>query len=141
MPGNNHWDTNYRAYQEGPVEFRYALRPHGGYDPAAASRLAVEMSQPLLASVANSGAPAVPLLKIESPDVLALALKPSEDGKAWIVRLFGASGEDRMARLHWSAPTPSQIWQSDLSEKPIKTADGEIAVAGWDLVTVRADRR
>jgi hypothetical protein len=138
---NNHWGTNYRAYQEGPVEFRYALRPHGGYDPAAASRLAVEMSQPLLASVANSGAPAVPLLKIESPDVLALALKPSEDGKAWIVRLFGASGEDRMARLHWSAPTPSQIWQSDLSEKPIKTADGEIAVAGWDLVTVRADRR
>lgn len=138
---NNHWGTNYRAYQEGPVEFRYALRPHGGYDPAAASRLAIGMSQPLLASAASADAPAAPLLKIEPPDVLALALKPSEDGKAWIVRLFGASGEDRMARLHWSAPTPSRIWVSDLSEKPVKTADREIAVAGWDLVTVRADRR
>jgi alpha-mannosidase len=137
---NNHWSTNYRAYQEGPVEFRYALRPHSGYDPAAASRLAIGMSQPLLTSAASATAPTAPLLKIEPPDVLALTLKPSEDGKAWIVRLFGASGEDRMARLHWSAPTPSQFWLSDLTEKPIEKADREIAVAGWGLVTVRADR-
>ena len=26
---NNHWGTNYLAYQDGPVEFRYAFRPHG----------------------------------------------------------------------------------------------------------------
>jgi alpha-mannosidase len=137
---NNHWSTNYRAYQEGAVEFRYALRPHGGYDPAAASRLAIGMSQPLLASAASATTPTAPLLKIEPPDVLALTLKPSDDDKALIVRLFGASGEDRIARLHWSAPTPSQLWLSDVTEKPIKKVDREIAVAGWDLVTVRADR-
>ena len=27
---NNHWHTNYRAYQEGPVQFRFVLRPHRG---------------------------------------------------------------------------------------------------------------
>jgi hypothetical protein len=136
---NNHWGTNYRACQEGAVEFRYALRAHSGYDAAAASRLAIGLSQPLLASAAGSNSPAPPLLQIEPPDVLALALKPSEDGNAWIVRLFGASGEDRTAKLRWPHPTQPRIWLSDLSEKPIKALDQEIAVAGWDLVALRVD--
>jgi len=86
------------------VEFRYALRAHSGYDAAAASRLAIGLSQPLLASAAGSNSPAPPLLQIEPPDVLALALKPSEDGNAWIVRLFGASGEDRTANCAGLTP-------------------------------------
>jgi alpha-mannosidase len=136
---NNHWSTNYRAYQDGVVEFRYALRAHRGYDPAAASRLALGLSQPLLASVASVNPLSMPLLQIEPRDVLALTLKPSDDGHAWIVRLFGASGEQRKATLRWSAPTPPRLWLSDLSEKPLKALDGEIPVPAWDLVTLRAD--
>jgi alpha-mannosidase len=137
---NNHWSTNYRAYQEGAVEFRYALRAHGGYDPAAASRLSIGLSQPLLASVASSRPQSPPLVHIEPSDVLALALKPSEDGQAWIVRLFGASGEERRAKLLWSTSVQPRLWLSDLSEKPIRPLGQEITVAGWDLVTVRANR-
>lgn len=137
---NNHWETNYRAYQEGVVEFRYALRAHGGYDPAAASRFSIGLSQPLLASPAISESPAPSLLRIEPADVLALALKPSDDGRGLIVRLFGASGEDRNAQLHWSEPAHRRIWLSDLSEVPIKAIGQEIPVAGWDLVTLRAER-
>ena len=136
---NNHWGTNYRAYQEGPVQFRYALRAHRGYDPAAASRFAIGLSQPLFGSAANSSPLLAPLLRIEPEDVLALTLKPSDDGNARIVRLFGASGEDRKAILHWSALTAPKVWLSDLSEKPIESVEREIAVAGWELVTVRAD--
>jgi hypothetical protein len=137
---NNHWETNYRAYQEGVVEFRYALRANKGYNPAAASQFAIGLSQPLVASVANSKAPSPSLLQIEPADVLALTLKPSDDGNAWIIRLFGASGEERKARLHWSTRPPSRLWLSDLSEKPIEPLKEEISVSGWDLVTVRADR-
>ena len=46
---NNHWGTNYRAYQEGPTVFRFVLRPHRRRDPAEASRFATGFSQPLLA--------------------------------------------------------------------------------------------
>ena len=137
---NNHWGTNYRAYQEGVIEFRYALRPHRGYDPAAASRLAIGLSQPLIASSASSAAPSSSLLQIEPADVLALALKPSDDGNALIVRLFGASGKERKARLSWSTPTPPRLWLSDVSEKRLKPLGREVTVAGWELVTVRADR-
>ena len=33
---NNHWGTNYRAYQDGPTVFRFILRPHGRRDAADA---------------------------------------------------------------------------------------------------------
>jgi alpha-mannosidase len=47
---NNHWGTNYRAYQEGPTWFRFLLRPHLGTTPDAATRFATGFSQPLLAT-------------------------------------------------------------------------------------------
>ena len=136
---NNHWGTNYRAYQSGQVEFRYALRPHRGYDPVAASRLAIGLSQPLLASGAAAHPPSGSLFHIEPADVLALACKPSQDGAGWIVRLFGASGEDRRVKLRWKGDRAVKIARSNLSEKPIESIAGEIDVAAWDLVTLRIE--
>jgi len=136
---NNHWGTNYRAYQESVVEFRYALRPHGGYDAAEASRFAIGLSQPLVATVASAGAVATPLLRVEPEDVLALMLKTSDDGAGTVIRLFGASGEERKAKVTWTTGAP-QMWLSDLSEHRGKRVEGEVLVAGWDLVTLRADR-
>jgi alpha-mannosidase len=81
-----------------------------------------------------------PLLRIEPPDVLALTLKTSEDGASSIVRLFGASGQDRPAKLTWPSTKAPKLWLSDLSERRISEINGEIGVAGWDLVTVRVDR-
>jgi alpha-mannosidase len=137
---NNHWETNYRAYQEGPVEFRYALRPHTGYNSAAASRLAIGMSEPLLVSVANSDPTQPPLLRVEPADVLALTLKQSDDAGALIIRLFGASGEKRNAKLIWPSPTAPKLWRSNLSEERVEAIHGEITVAAWDLITIRVDR-
>ena len=55
---NNHWGTNYRAYQEGPVVFRFILRPHTGRgSDAEASRFATEFSQPLVAVPGRGRAP------------------------------------------------------------------------------------
>lgn len=137
---NNHWHTNYRAYQEGFVEFRYALRPHAGYDPVAAARFATGLSQPLLAAAASGAAPASsPLLQVEPSDVLVTTLKPADDGKAWIIRLFGASGQDRQVKLVWSSPQPKAVSLSDLSEKPGAAAGDSITVSGWGLVTVRSE--
>src|SRR5271163_115286 len=67
---NNHWGTNYRAYQDGLIEFRYAFRPHGGYDPAAASRFAIGMSQPLVASAKGQRSRTALKLRIDQEDVL-----------------------------------------------------------------------
>ena len=138
---NNHWGTNYRAYQEGVVIFRYAIRPHTGYDAAAASRFATGLSQPLIAIAAGGPSVASPaLLRVEPEEVLVTAIKPSDDGKAWIVRLFGASGEDRAAKLTWSTPRPKNVWLSGLSEEPGTRTSDMVTVRGWELVTLRAER-
>jgi alpha-mannosidase len=137
---NNHWGTNYRAYQEGPVTFRYGLRLHQGYDPAASARFATGITQPLLATGAGTVKALYPLLRVEPSDVLVTALKPSDDGQAWIVRLFGASGKDRDAILTWSSPGPRKVWISDTSERAKRPAEQRVTVPGWGLVTLRADR-
>jgi Glycosyl hydrolases family 38 C-terminal beta sandwich domain len=75
--------------------------------------------------------------QIEPPDVLALALKPSDDDDAWMARLFGASGQQRNVKLNWCTPAPHRVWLSDLSEQPL---DQEVTLAAWDAVTSRAGR-
>ena len=136
---NNHWGTNYRAYQEGPTIFRFILRPHRELDPAEASRFATGFSQPLLARLGEAKPFSTPLLQVSPPDVLVSALKPSDDGKAWIVRLFGASGKTRSATLRWGKQAPQAVLLSDTSERSRAKAPDPITVPGYGLVTLRAE--
>lgn len=136
---NNHWGTNYRAHQEGLVEFRYALRPHKGYDPAAASRFAIDLSQPVVVSAAGQSSPSAFNLRIDPIDVLLQECKPSADGRAWIVQLFGASGESRKASLTRVDNMPIKIWRSNLSEKPIELLGTQVEVPAWELVILRIE--
>jgi alpha-mannosidase len=137
---NNHWGTNYRAYQEGLVSFRYALRPHGKYDPAEAARFSTDLSEPLIVLAASGNEPPrQSLLRVEPADVLVQTLKPSDDGRAWIVRLFGAGGKDRTAKLTWAMPVPTKISISDLSEVAGQPTGDKVKVPGWGLVTLRAE--
>jgi hypothetical protein len=139
---NNHWGTNYRAYQEGPVAFRYALRPHLRWTPADASRLATGLSQPLIVTPARGPQPrSEPLLTLSTDDVLVTALKPSDDGKAWVVRLYGASGRDCDVTLAWASPGPERTWLSDTSERSLQEAGKTVSVPAWGIVTLRAERR
>ena len=136
---NNHWGTNYRAYQDGLIEFRYAVRPHGGYDPAAASRFAIGLSQPLIASAQGQRSRTALKLRIDQEDVLLQECKRSADGSAWIVMLFGAAGENRKANLTWTDDTPIKIWRSDFRERPLERLGTQVEVPAWELVTLRIE--
>jgi alpha-mannosidase len=136
---NNHWGTNYRAYQEGSVEFRYALRPHDRYDPAAASRFAIGMSQPLVSSAKGQRSPAALKLHIDWDDVLVQQCKRSTDGNAWIVSLFGASGENRAVSLRSVDNTSIKAWRSNLREQPLERLGTMVVVPAWELLTLRIE--
>jgi len=139
---NNHWGTNYCAYQEGPTVFRFILRPHGPRDPAQAARFATGFSQPLLATGARGAKPSgTPFLSVEPDDVLVTALKPSDDGGAVIVRLFGTSAQARSARLRWGAATPKGVFLTDTSEHAGKPVGDRIEVPASGLVSLRAEFR
>ncbi len=136
---NNHWHTNYRADQEGPTVFRYIIRPHGRADAAAVSDFAVECSQPLLAVPARGPEPKGAPLQVGGAGVQVTALKPSDDGRALIVRLFGASGKAPKTELKWADPAPKAMWLSDTSEQPLRKISGLIEVPAYGIVTVRAE--
>jgi hypothetical protein len=137
---NNHWHTNYKADQSGPTTFRYALQPHKQYDPMAAQRFGIECSQPLLAIPATGEAPnEQSLFQLDTADVLVASVKPSADGKAQIVRLFGAAGKPAKASLRWNDATPKTVYLSNLAEDRIAIAPGPINVQPWEIVTLRVE--
>jgi alpha-mannosidase len=136
---NNHWHTNYRAEQEGATVFRYAIRPHKRFAADDAAKFGVACSQPLVVVPAEGAAPAKPRLRVSSDKVLVAGLKPSDDGKGWIVRLFGASGKAETVKLAWANPAPTQVWLSNTSEQPREKAGPTIEVPGWGIVTLRAE--
>jgi hypothetical protein len=136
---NNHWGTNYRAYQEGPTVFRFILRPHGRRDPVEATRFATGFSQPLIPVPASGDKPSgQPLLTVEPPAMIVESLKPSDDGKALIVRLFNPSPAAQTATVKWGA-APPQVSLSNTSEKPGAAVNGALTLPSQGLVTLRAE--
>jgi alpha-mannosidase len=80
-----------------------------------------------------------PLLSLSTDDVIVSALKPSDDGKATIVRLYGASGRDTDVTLVWGPAGPTRTWLSDTSERPLTEAGKTVSVPAWGIVTLRAE--
>jgi hypothetical protein len=135
---NNHWHTNYRADQEGPTWFRFAIRPHGAYDSVAATRFGLEITEPLMAAPANGPAPLASRLSLVPASVIATAFKPSDDGKALIVRLFNPTDQPQTARLKWSQPV-SQTWLSSAREDQGQKAPEAIRLAKFGMATLRVE--
>ena len=137
---NNHWHTNYRAEQSGPTTFRYALLPHRQYDPIAAQRFGMACSQPLVAVPAHGAAPnGRSFLELDTPDVIVASIKPSGDGKAQIVRLFGAAGKQAKVSLRWGDAAAKTVYVSNLGEDRVAAAAGPIDVGAWEIVTLRVE--
>jgi alpha-mannosidase len=138
---NNHWGTNYRAYQAGPVVFRYVLRPHRGPgSDVEATRCAIGYSQPLVAVPGRGPAPdGRSLVRVEPAEVIVTAMKPSDDGRAIIMRLLAVSNQQQDVRLIWSSLPPERTWISDTSERPRKEMGEAVRIPGWGLTTLRVE--
>lgn len=138
---NNYWETNYKADNEGEFVFRYALRPHRQFDPAAATRFGIEQSQPLVVVPVAKDAPALrSMFSVEPPAVLLTSLKPSEDGKALMLRLWNAGDRPAKARVNWAAFQPKRVALSSPKEDEGAAWSGtELPPLG--IVTLRATRK
>jgi hypothetical protein len=137
---NNHWETNYKADQEGWITFRYVLRPHaGGYDAVEAQRFGRGVCQPLQVLAANPDKPAAaPLLTVGDPGVIVSSVRPSRDGKALIVRLFNATETPRETTLTWGRPMGA-VSISNPMEDIVSPAAPSVALAQYEMVTLRVE--
>jgi hypothetical protein len=71
---------------------------------------------------------------------IPVALKPGDDGKAWIARFVEAAGKAEKFTIFWAASEPPQLRLTDTSERPLQKLDNVITVPARGLVTVRAQR-
>ena len=136
---NNHWETNYRAYQDGIITFRYALQPHKVFDAVASTKIASGLAQPLIVTPAAGELLAAPRLQLSSTRLVVLVLKPSTDGKAWMVTLFNPGEQPQSTALSWAGAVGAAHY-SNTAEEAQAAVDGQITLAGQDVVTIRVEK-
>ena len=140
---NNYWHTNYKADQAGPIPLRYSIRLHGAYDPDEAAKFGLERSRPLVAAAAGPSAAAgpgtraaKPLFGLATDGLIATSLRPSLDGRGWILRLYNPSDRAREGRL----AAGGAVSRSDAEESRGEPVTGPIRLAPFEIATLRIDR-
>jgi alpha-mannosidase len=135
---NNYWETNYKAGQQGPTTFRYSIMPHRRFDSAGAARFGIGSSRPLIVVPVDGKAPVKSsILTVEPEAVIVTAFKPSEDGRAWILRLFNTGRQPVKAKIIWTKPAPKTVWLSNLAEEKIEKITQPVEMAAYEFLTLK----
>lgn len=107
---NNYWHTNFKADQSGPLSFRFAVRPHGAFDPVELWRLGAEQHHPLVAYISDSSVPPVrPPFTIQGAAVVVSSLR--EDREGLVARLYNPSNSQAIVRLQPGPLTTALLGQ------------------------------
>jgi len=93
---------------------------------------------PVLAD-ASSAVPRFPISVLPGSFV-ATSLKPSTEGKAWILRLLNASDRAEALRLAGPAFDRGRVSLSNLGEEKGAPVTGPLEVPGFGILTIRINR-
>ena len=136
---NNYWHTNYKADQAGPVTFRFQLRPHGPFDGAALRRFGAATEQPLLVTAAALDAPLPALpFSLEGQVIVASAVKPADDGRGIIVRLYNPTAAP--ASAHLIGRSPRLLSFPDIGGVPGQPVTNPIRLPAFGTMVVWVER-
>jgi len=137
---NNYWHTNYKADQEGPFSFRYALRPHRAFRAEEAARFGQERREPLIVTVADGvNKPPSSLLRLAPTEVLVSSVTPIDGGRSWLVSLYNPTAAPQPATLGWRPDTPVTIRASDVSGTAGPAIDAAVTVPPFGRRYLRVD--
>jgi len=134
---NNDWGTNYRAYQEGLITFRYALRPHRKFRSSENSKFAIGLSQPLLIKQASIETPVFSGIYPDQPQVLVTSFKPCDDGDGWMVTLFNSSASSVRTKLISNKNPIQKVWKSNTGEEKLEEIPGNPELPAWGVTIIR----
>ena len=137
---NNYWHTNFKASQEGPTTFRVVLVPHGAFDAAAATRAALEVTEPPVVLRAEASPVRPPIFTLDDPGLVVSSVTPSADGRADIVRLWNPRDRPARAAFRWGLAPARRASLSSPAEERGAPAPAHIAVPSLGTVTVRIER-
>ena len=138
---NNYWHTNYKADQDGPVDFRFGIVPHRAFRSDEAVRQGTEAREPLLVAAAAGGAPpTAPLVAITPAAVVVTALKPGADGRSWLLQLYNPTAEPQRVSLRWRRGMRVALYWSDSSGRPGPAIEGAVPLLPRGTAIVRVEQ-
>jgi alpha-mannosidase len=136
---SNHWETNYKAYQEGRVSFRYSLIPHlGTYSGASAEKAGREVCQPLLALEVKPGSePVYPGFRVNSRQILASSLRSAGEDGSLILRLYNPGAEAALAEIRGTKGRKISIAYLKADGTFLEAVPERIELPGYGISTFR----
>jgi len=139
---NNYWETNYKAEQPGITRFRYSILLHGKDDQHNAERFGTESSQPLIPVAVKHDSPVFgSMFFIEPEDIVVSMLKPGEDGKKLVIRLFNTSQQERTSKFIWNTFQPQKVHLSNLFEEQLMNIENSFTIPGYGIRTIVAKKK
>ncbi|GAB6164409.1 glycoside hydrolase family 38 C-terminal domain-containing protein [Thermostilla marina] len=137
---NNYWETNYKADQEGPTPFVYAIRPHGTYVTSESKRFLIERSHPpIVVPMRNGDAlPAGLLSHVEPDDVTIEVLRPTRDGAGLFVQMINHGDRQASVRLHFREGEPA-VYRSNLAEEKGERLGSTFPLDSQEVISLRIE--
>ncbi len=134
---------------QGHHEFTYSLLPHAGsFQEAGVVRSAAELNVPVIAVATDAHGGKLPatfrFVEVTSPAAVIETIKPAEDGKGTIVRLYESHGSHAAVTLRF-ADAPKAVETVNLLEQPyeddvaLKAEGNEVSfrLRPFQIVTLR----
>lgn len=124
---------------EGMHRLTYALLPHeGGFSAESVVRPAYEMNAPLMV---GSGAGSAPLLSVSAPNVVVESIKPAEDGRGYIARLYEAERSSGPVTVSFGRGVSSvhqcNLLEENIRELPLEHNAVVLLVRAFEIVSLR----
>ncbi|MDR3199090.1 MAG: glycosyl hydrolase-related protein, partial [Planctomycetaceae bacterium] len=142
---NNHWETNYKAGQDGQLTFEYWILPYvnASFDNGVAQHFARQIHQPVLQlnteGNANNPVTNSKLLKLENENnILTTRVKPSrDDNGALVVRLFNPTRQVQETKIIPSTPYKT-VYRSNPLEEKFESLE-KLELNPMETITVRIE--
>lgn len=117
----NTWRTNYKAFQGGIVTFRYSLQPCDPLDLKLKQRGA-EREMELIAVSSHISRNIDQLFRLKGHNRIAMSsIKPSDDGKGYIVCLHNMSKQSARSSFIWGSIKAREVSVCDYRQKSLKS--------------------
>ncbi|HXQ97458.1 MAG TPA: glycoside hydrolase family 38 C-terminal domain-containing protein [Candidatus Limnocylindrales bacterium] len=138
---NNYWHTNYKADQEGPIELKYSIEPHGAFAPAAAARFGRERREPLVIVPAEtSRTPVRSIFQISPAEIMVSSIRPIADGNAWLIYLYNPTDVPRPIVIQFDPGMKIVMRKSDAFGQASGASPTPITIPAYGSMYVRAQR-
>ncbi len=134
---NNYWQTNYKAWEKGPMSFRYSLRAHRAYHQVAAEHFGIDAGQPLIAVPVGKDFRDVSFpLRWDNSHVILAGCHPLSGGSGYLVRLFNVSRKPAKVALSWAGSKTLSVAKCGLFGRHRQPQPRQFKIASLDFVNV-----